>query len=210
MAGGGDESAPTLEYSPTWIVALVCTVIVLISFVFERLLHRLGKVKLLHSPPAFPLFAHSFYAERADKNSILQVLKKKNQIPLFHALQKIKEGQFSSFHSPRCLYCALMQLQEGKGFFAELMLLGFISLLLVVFQGSIQRICISESLTHHLRPCKRDAAATSTAHYSVSSSGGIVGGVRRLLASGGNSTYCQKKVKFPLPAIFLEFVEIVR
>ncbi|XP_074561319.1 MLO-like protein 1 [Curcuma longa] len=142
MAGGGSESAPTLEYTPTWIVALVCTVIVLISLVFERLLHRLGKV-----------------------------LKKKNQMHLFDALQKIKE---------------------------ELMLLGFISLLLVVFQGSIQRICISESLTHHLRPCKRDAAATSTAHYSVSSSGGIVGGARRLLAGGGDSTHCQKKGKVPL------------
>ncbi|KAG6477143.1 MLO-like protein 1 isoform X1 [Zingiber officinale] len=142
MAGGGDESAPTLEYTPTWIVALVCSVIVLISLIFERLLHRLGKV-----------------------------LKKKNQKHLFDALQKIKE---------------------------ELMLLGFISLLLVVFQGSIQRICVSESLTHHLRPCKRDDDATSTAHYSVSSSGGIVGGGRRLLASGGDSTYCQKKGKVPL------------
>ncbi|KAG6475368.1 hypothetical protein ZIOFF_064586 [Zingiber officinale] len=141
MAEEGGESEITLEHTPTWIVTLVCTVIVFISFVFERLLHRLGKV-----------------------------LKRKNQKPLFDALQKIKE---------------------------ELMLLGFISLLLVVLQGSIQRICISENLTHHLRPCKGEATATSTAHYVVSSSGRIVGGARRLLSGGGDSTYCQKKVSLP-------------
>ncbi|KAG6479945.1 hypothetical protein ZIOFF_063422 [Zingiber officinale] len=165
MAGGGGESAPTLEYTPTWIVALVFTVIVFISVVFERLLHHLGKVQLLLCP---------FCSEHADKNLILQVLKKKNKMPLFNALQKIKE---------------------------ELMLLGFISLLLVVFQGLIEQICISESLTHHLRPCKRHNAATSTAPYSVTSSGGIVGDGRRLLAGGGDSTHCQKKGKVPLLSI---------
>jgi mlo protein len=39
------ESEATLEDTPTWIVASVCSVIVLISFVFERALHRLGKVR---------------------------------------------------------------------------------------------------------------------------------------------------------------------
>ncbi|XP_074567260.1 MLO-like protein 1 [Curcuma longa] len=145
MAEDGGESEITLEHTPTWIVTLVCTVIVFISFVFERLLHRLGKV-----------------------------LKRKNQKPLFDALQKIKE---------------------------ELMLLGFISLLLVVLQGSIQRICISEKLTRHFRPCKGEATATSTAHYVVSSSGGIVGGARRLLSGGGDSTYCRNKGKVPLLSI---------
>lgn len=37
--------------------------------------------------------------------------------------------------------------------FAELMLLGFISLLLTVFQGTIVKICVSESITEHLLPC---------------------------------------------------------
>jgi len=40
MAGGGT----TLEYTPTWVVALVCSVIVSISFAVERLIHRAGKV----------------------------------------------------------------------------------------------------------------------------------------------------------------------
>ncbi|WOL02403.1 MLO-like protein 1 [Canna indica] len=140
MAGGGGDSELTLEFTPTWIVTVVCSIIVLISLIFERFLHYLGKL-----------------------------LKKKNKKPLFDALQKIKE---------------------------ELMLLGFISLLLVVFQGSIQHICIKESFTRHLRPCnKDDSKSAATAHYTV---GGILGGARRLLASGGDSTHCLKKNKVPL------------
>ncbi|RWW54699.1 hypothetical protein BHE74_00038705 [Ensete ventricosum] len=77
--GGGESSAAAsemkLEFTPTWIVAAVCSIIVFISLVVERLLHRLGKV------PPFPPF----------------VLKRKNQKPLFEALQKVKEGaQFAS------------------------------------------------------------------------------------------------------------------
>lgn len=44
MAGGGTS----LEYTPTWVVALVCSVIVSISFAVERLLHRAGKVLYTH------------------------------------------------------------------------------------------------------------------------------------------------------------------
>jgi mlo protein len=41
--GGGPEI--TLEHTPTWIVAAVCSVIVVLSLVFGRLLHGLGKVR---------------------------------------------------------------------------------------------------------------------------------------------------------------------
>ncbi|KAJ0035128.1 hypothetical protein Pint_26491 [Pistacia integerrima] len=57
------EEGATLEYTPTWVVAVVCTVIVAISLFVERFLHYLGKF-----------------------------LKKKKQKPLFEALLKIKEG----------------------------------------------------------------------------------------------------------------------
>jgi mlo protein len=67
MAGGevaaGGEAEITLEHTPTWIVAAVCSVIVVISLVFERLLHGLGKR-----------------------------LKKGSKKPLYDALLKIKEG----------------------------------------------------------------------------------------------------------------------
>jgi hypothetical protein len=60
---GGEEDETTLEYTPTWVVAAVCTVIVAISLAVERLLHFGGKK-----------------------------LKRKGQKPLFEALQKVKEG----------------------------------------------------------------------------------------------------------------------
>ncbi|XP_035548546.1 MLO-like protein 1 isoform X3 [Juglans regia] len=125
MAGGGEGT--TLEYTPTWVVAVVCSVIVLISLVVERTLHSVGKMFLF-------LF--------------LQYLKKNNQMLLFEALQKIKE---------------------------ELMLLGFISLLLTVFQDRIAKICISEVLANKWLPCKKEkdndagdsSSSSSTAHFQT-------------------------------------------
>lgn len=39
-----EEESDDLEFTPTWVVALVCLVIVLISLAAERGLHYLGKV----------------------------------------------------------------------------------------------------------------------------------------------------------------------
>ncbi|CAA7396586.1 unnamed protein product [Spirodela intermedia] len=143
MAGGAGEQEVSLEFTPTWVVAIVCSVIVFISLFVERVLHYLGKY-----------------------------LKKKDQKPLFEALQKVKE---------------------------ELMLLGFISLMLTVLQKSIQKICIPERLTRHLLPCKReDKDSASSSHYQVNLFSGILGGGRRLLAGGGGSDHCAKKGKVPL------------
>ncbi|CAL9175039.1 MLO-like protein 1 [Musa acuminata AAA Group] len=149
--GGGDASAAAsemkLEFTPTWIVAAVCSLIVFISLVVERLLHRLGKV-----------------------------LKRKNQKPLFEALQKVKE---------------------------ELMLLGFISLLLTVFQGAIQRICIPKGWTLHMLPCKKEEpddahGAATEAHFQAAFSAGLFGGRRLLSESGSGAAHCLIKGKVPL------------
>ncbi|KAF5821912.1 hypothetical protein HanRHA438_Chr01g0020891 [Helianthus annuus] len=137
MAGGEGEGT-SLEFTPTWVVAAVCTVIVGISLAVERLLHYTGKK-----------------------------LKKAGQKPLFEALQKIKE---------------------------ELMLLGFISLLLTVFQSRIVKICVKESITEHLLPCslhdKEEALnpkPEGTSH------------VRHLLAEEAVAVgYCAAKGKVPL------------
>lgn len=43
MAGDGGEGT-SLEFTPTWVVAAVCTVFVGVSLVVERLLHYAGKV----------------------------------------------------------------------------------------------------------------------------------------------------------------------
>ncbi|CAN4093290.1 unnamed protein product [Withania somnifera] len=131
MSGGGEGEGSTLEFTPTWVVAAVCTVIVAISLAAERLIHYTGKY-----------------------------LKKKNQKPLYEALQKVKE---------------------------ELMLLGFISLLLTVLQGSIVKICVPEDVVMHLLPCSLLEARPELAHH------------RRLLAEEAAAVgYCSAKHKVPL------------
>ncbi|KAF7851365.1 hypothetical protein BT93_L4040 [Corymbia citriodora subsp. variegata] len=142
MAGGSGGEETNLEYTPTWVVALVCSVIVAISLAVERLLHYAGKY-----------------------------LKKKKQKPLFEALLKIKE---------------------------ELMLLGFISLLLTVFQNRINTICISQHSSGKWLPCKKEDD-TSTTHFQTSFSSFTSGNARRLLAEASASTdHCSKEGKVPL------------
>ncbi|XP_073125600.1 MLO-like protein 13 [Henckelia pumila] len=120
MSGGG--SGRSFEYTPTWVVAVVCFVIVSISFAAEQALHRLGKC-----------------------------FRQKNQDALFEALQKLKE---------------------------ELMLLGFISLLLTVFQTVISHLCIPRFLAEIMLPCKLE-----TLHANRG---------RRLLAEEALSQSCPK------------------
>jgi mlo protein len=138
--GGGGGKAKPLEFTPTWIVASVCSVIVILSLLFERMLHRLGKR-----------------------------LKKSRKKPLYEALLRVKE---------------------------ELMLLGFISLLLNVFQGPVGRICVRQSVMHHLLPCKPPPRRRKTEHFSAA----VFAGARRLLAGGGGASdgYCLKKGKVPI------------
>uniref|UniRef100_A0A0E0L2L8 MLO-like protein n=1 Tax=Oryza punctata TaxID=4537 RepID=A0A0E0L2L8_ORYPU len=98
-----------------------------------------------------------------------KTLKRKNQKPLYEALLKVKE---------------------------ELMLLGFISLLLTVFQGLIQRTCIPPRWTVHMLPCQREVSATKE-HVAAAQIVGRIG--RRLLSEGGaGAELCQKKGKVPL------------
>lgn len=98
-----------LNQTPTWAVAGVCAVIVIISLVLEKVLHKLG----------------TWFTERHKR-------------ALFEALEKVK---------------------------AELMVLGFISLLLVFSQTYITRICIPAKIADTMLPC------TSETKYSGDSSG---------------------------------------
>ncbi|KAL3752889.1 hypothetical protein ACJRO7_000309 [Eucalyptus globulus] len=150
MVDAGAETT-TLEFTSTWVVAVVCCVIVLISFVVHRFLQCAGQL-----------------LSRPKKN--YQGLRRGRRKHLFDALQKIKE---------------------------ELMLLGFISLLLSVFQTRIGKICISETLANVWLPCHKpaDSSSTTTAHFSTNPipSDGCRG--RRLLAD--TTDYCQEG-KVPL------------
>ncbi|KAM3747895.1 hypothetical protein ACB098_05G068700 [Castanea mollissima] len=134
------EHTDSLVYTPTWVVATVCFIIVLISLCVERSLHRLGKFLI-----------------------------GRKQEELYAALQKLKE---------------------------ELMLLGFISLLLTVFQGLISRICIPIHLSIFMLPCKKRYIVhpNGTEHYSNPTTNNP----QRLLFQDTNSGHCLHKGKAPL------------
>ncbi|XP_022642579.1 MLO-like protein 13 isoform X2 [Vigna radiata var. radiata] len=133
-----EELNHSLEYTPTWIVAVVCCIIVFISLCVERALHKLGNY-----------------------------LKRKGQKALYEVLTKLEE---------------------------ELMLLGFISLLLTVFQGLISEICISPNLATQMLPCKRPhRSSEGSAHYQIYYDAII--NRRRLLSSGSGSDHCTHKMR---------------
>ncbi|KAJ0974523.1 hypothetical protein J5N97_016488 [Dioscorea zingiberensis] len=103
MAGNaGDRS---LKETPTWAVALVCAVMVIISVAMEHGLHSLGK----------------WFQKRQKK-------------AMNEALEKIK---------------------------AELMLLGFISLLLTFGQAPISKICIPAGIGDIMLPCQKISSAST-------------------------------------------------
>ncbi|GAV57493.1 Mlo domain-containing protein [Cephalotus follicularis] len=152
------EEQTTLEYTPTWVVAAVCTVIVAISLAVERLIHYLGK-----------------YLER------------KQQKPLFEALQKVKE---------------------------ELMLLGFISLLLTVFQSTLSKFCVPKVLVENMLPCKlpevegetvqeSNSTLVTTSHFRRAFTTTISGVARHLLAEESLTAreYCDAKHEVPLLSV---------
>ncbi|XP_020109540.1 MLO-like protein 15 isoform X4 [Ananas comosus] len=137
------SSRDTLEYEPTWVVAAVCTVIVVISLAVERFIHYLGKF-----------------------------LKRKKQDALVRALEKLKE---------------------------ELMLLGFISLLLTVFQGLISHVCVPESFVSHMLPCEKESALPTQETYDqLGLYNGQKWNTRRLLSEVSGADYCTSKDEKPL------------
>ncbi|KAG2376303.1 MLO-like protein [Vigna angularis] len=96
-ASESGSSSRELDQTPTWAVAVVCTVFILISIALEKSLHKVGTW-----------------------------LGKKQKKALLEALEKVK---------------------------AELMILGFISLLLTFGQSYIVKICVPEKLADKMLPC---------------------------------------------------------
>ncbi|KAK3022162.1 hypothetical protein RJ639_045357 [Escallonia herrerae] len=134
------EVSRSIEFTPTWVVALVCFVIVLISLCAERGLHWIGKC-----------------------------LQRKDQEALYEALQKLKE---------------------------ELMLLGFISLLLTVSQGLVSRMCIPAHLANYMLPCKMESVSSGGTHeisIHENYSEQIARNGRRLLAEDTGPENCGRK-----------------
>ncbi|KAJ8772615.1 hypothetical protein K2173_027792 [Erythroxylum novogranatense] len=127
MAGGGSAGDRSLQETPTWAVAAVCAVFVIISVLIERGIHSLGNW-----------------------------FKKRQQKAMIEALEKIK---------------------------SELMILGFISLLLTVGTRFIPEICISEKYLRSMLPCKYSDGSKNKDGNDGKDSGGDR---RRLLSISGN------------------------
>ncbi|XP_039172649.1 MLO-like protein 15 isoform X1 [Eucalyptus grandis] len=142
----------TLEFTSTWVVAVVCSVIVLISILVHRFLKCVGQL-----------------LSRPKKNC--QGLRRHRRKHLFDALQKIKE---------------------------ELMLLGFISLLLSVFQTRIGKICIPQRLAYAWLPCHQPSPSSSTTTADFLTNPIASDGYHRHPIPDGTPDYCSQKGKVPL------------
>ncbi|PSS36599.1 MLO-like protein [Actinidia chinensis var. chinensis] len=128
MSGYG--TTRELDQTPTWAVAGVCLIIIVISIALEMLLHKLGKS----------------FTERHKK-------------ALFEALEKVKD---------------------------ELMILGFISLILTFSQYYIAEICIPENVANTMLPCPLRKDKTSTTGRK------LLWYEHRVLAAGSYSLKCKK------------------
>ncbi|KAL0557361.1 hypothetical protein IC582_005898 [Cucumis melo] len=107
MGGGGGGGAPSreLDQTPTWAVAAVCAVIILISIILEKVLHMVG-----------------------------EIFQKRKKKALYEALEKVK---------------------------GELMVLGFISLLLTFGQNYIAKVCIPSKYENTMLPCPYRGSTTA-------------------------------------------------
>ncbi|KAK6922490.1 Mlo-related protein [Dillenia turbinata] len=137
---GSDSAAQSreLDQTPTWAVAVVCAVIIIISIVLEKVLHKLG----------------TWFMERHKK-------------ALFEALDKVK---------------------------TELMILGFISLLLTFGQNYIVKICIPTKAADSMLPCPYYGKDSSSHRRLLWSEGER----RSLAADSASSTPCKTYVR-PVP-----------
>lgn len=139
MVMAGDSSSSTsasreLDQTPTWAVAGICAVMIIISIVLEKVLHRVGK----------------WFTERRKR-------------ALFEALEKVK---------------------------AELMVLGFISLLLTFGQNFIVKICIPEKAADTMLPCPYNGEKDSSSE--TESRRRLLWYNHRLLAAATYSSSCKE------------------
>ncbi|KAL6959799.1 MLO-like protein 10 [Sarracenia purpurea var. burkii] len=126
-----------LDQTPTWAVAGVCAIIIIISIALEKILHKLG----------------TWFTARHKK-------------ALFEALEKVK---------------------------AELMVLGFISLILVFTQYYIAEICIPTKVADTMLPCRASAKTSETEEHRRR----LLWFERRILAAAGSYSKC-KEGKVPI------------
>ncbi|WRX10735.1 Mlo-related protein - like 1 [Theobroma cacao] len=125
-----------LYQTPTWAVAGVCAVIIIISILLEKVLHKLG----------------TWFTERHKR-------------ALYEALDKVK---------------------------AELMVLGFISLLLTFGQSYIARICIPTNVANTMLPCKADSEQDTSTSSEEEHRRRLLWFERRFLAAVSTARKCKE------------------
>ncbi|XP_027357000.1 MLO protein homolog 1-like [Abrus precatorius] len=132
----------TLQETPTWAVAVVCSVFIIVSILMEHGIHSLG-----------------------------QWFQKRHKKAMNEALEKIK---------------------------AELMLLGFISLLLTFGTKYIAKICINVAAGDTMLPCKKVEKSNNSneGRKLLSFDENMVW--RRVLATASGEDYCSQKGKVSL------------
>ncbi|XP_075484694.1 MLO-like protein 9 [Primulina tabacum] len=128
--GGGTHASRELDQTPTWAVSLVCAIIIVISILLEKTLHKVG-----------------------------ETFERKKKYSLVEALEKVK---------------------------GELMVLGFISLLLTFGQNYITQFCIPERVANTMLPCELDKEYHGSGHRR------LLWMQRRILAADSPAKDCKK------------------
>ncbi|KAK9028921.1 hypothetical protein V6N11_026056 [Hibiscus sabdariffa] len=128
LASGFRSSGRELDQTPTWAVAVVCAIIIIISIALEKVLHTVGEI-----------FEH------------------KRKEALKEALEKVK---------------------------GELMVLGFISLLLTFGQNYISRVCIPEEVADSMLFCPKHT--THGSDHGQSQEHGSTSGQEETKEEGGS------------------------
>lgn len=166
MASEEEAIEWSLEATPTWAVATVCFILIFTSIFLEHLLHLLSKVRCeLVGSKLFDLTGKKKtlfgrVRRHTDFFSAFQYLLRKRRQSLIQALDNIKSGDFGGSH-PLFTISPYMDVSTYvwglmlflKFWSAELMLLGFISLLLTVLEKPIANICIPNSVGETFLPC---------------------------------------------------------
>ncbi|KAJ1403833.1 Mlo-related protein [Sesbania bispinosa] len=147
-ASESSSSSRDLDQTPTWAVAAVCTVFILISITLEKSLHIVGT-----------------WLEKRQKKALLG------------ALGKVKD---------------------------ELMILGFISLLLTFGQSYIVKICVHGKLANKMLPCPyrhKDDSTDKASSNEEEHHRKLLYYERRYLAADTTSYKCSKEGHEPLLSV---------
>lgn len=169
----------SLIHTPTWAIAFVCSILITLSILVDHALHLLTKVCIPLFSPLLEIFYHcvcssylvifvlpSLSFSRHDGESLLyklstrsrpvrarEELQQKQILLLSWNDGRRRRREFGSFNFFPCALWLIFYVILSI-LITELMLFGFISLLLTVGEQPISKICIPKSVGETFLPCK--------------------------------------------------------